>query len=162
MCSDCEVCASGRVSLKAEGDHCSTGDGITSSNFAHSLCQQGLFYMPFTVDPFGGMGHSAHQLLHGSLAPSPFKCSPDDLPRAKPHTKAMLQRLQSLPRGLLSKASDATTSSATDKIFTPAKWAQQCFGLYVNSAMTTHIHTCLLYTSPSPRDLSTSRMPSSA
>ena len=25
-----------------------------------------------------------------------------------------------------------------------------------------HIHTCLLYTSPSPRDLSTSRMPSSA
>ena len=24
------------------------------------------------------------------------------------------------------------------------------------------IHTCLLYTSPSPRDLSTSRMPSSA
>ena len=25
-----------------------------------------------------------------------------------------------------------------------------------------HIHPCLLYTSPSPRDLSTSRMPSSA
>ena len=25
-----------------------------------------------------------------------------------------------------------------------------------------HAHTCLLYTSPSPRDLSTSRMPSSA
>ena len=25
-----------------------------------------------------------------------------------------------------------------------------------------HVHTCLLYTSPSPRDLSTSRMPSSA
>ena len=25
-----------------------------------------------------------------------------------------------------------------------------------------HIYTCLLYTSPSPRDLSTSRMPSSA
>ena len=34
-------------------------------------------------------------------------------------------------------------------------------------AVTTHaalgdLHTCLLYTSPSPRDLSTSRMPSSA
>ena len=25
-----------------------------------------------------------------------------------------------------------------------------------------HVHLCLLYTSPSPRDLSTSRMPSSA
>ena len=28
--------------------------------------------------------------------------------------------------------------------------------------MTNHIESCLLYTSPSPRDLSTSRMPSSA
>ena len=27
---------------------------------------------------------------------------------------------------------------------------------------TVDVHTCLLYTSPSPRDLSTSRMPSSA
>jgi len=30
------------------------------------------------------------------------------------------------------------------------------------AAQTLDIHTCLLYTSPSPRDLSTSRMPSSA
>ena len=29
-------------------------------------------------------------------------------------------------------------------------------------ALAVHIETCLLYTSPSPRDLSTSRMPSSA
>ena len=28
--------------------------------------------------------------------------------------------------------------------------------------LNTHHHACLLYTSPSPRDLSTSRMPSSA
>ena len=28
--------------------------------------------------------------------------------------------------------------------------------------LTDHLKTCLLYTSPSPRDLSTSRMPSSA
>ena len=31
-----------------------------------------------------------------------------------------------------------------------------------NSIRETELHTCLLYTSPSPRDLSTSRMPSSA
>ena len=30
------------------------------------------------------------------------------------------------------------------------------------SATTGYVNTCLLYTSPSPRDLSTSRMPSSA
>ena len=32
----------------------------------------------------------------------------------------------------------------------------------VVSSCVVHFHTCLLYTSPSPRDLSTSRMPSSA
>ena len=34
--------------------------------------------------------------------------------------------------------------------------------LYANGAAVLHVIDCLLYTSPSPRDLSTSRMPSSA
>ena len=38
----------------------------------------------------------------------------------------------------------------------------QGFGFLVESTSTLHTYTCLLYTSPSPRDLSTSRMPSSA
>ena len=38
---------------------------------------------------------------------------------------------------------------------TPAKWQSK-------ASFATHPSTCLLYTSPSPRDLSTSRMPSSA
>ena len=33
---------------------------------------------------------------------------------------------------------------------------------YVEDKDTGELHSCLLYTSPSPRDLSTSRMPSSA
>ena len=33
---------------------------------------------------------------------------------------------------------------------------------YMRGRMNPHIKSCLLYTSPSPRDLSTSRMPSSA
>ena len=32
----------------------------------------------------------------------------------------------------------------------------------IDDAAVYHVHSCLLYTSPSPRDLSTSRMPSSA
>ena len=36
------------------------------------------------------------------------------------------------------------------------------FGLYQADSGTIKINGCLLYTSPSPRDLSTSRMPSSA
>ena len=35
-------------------------------------------------------------------------------------------------------------------------------GIKQSSAQITHYYNCLLYTSPSPRDLSTSRMPSSA
>ena len=35
-------------------------------------------------------------------------------------------------------------------------------GIKQSSAQITHYYSCLLYTSPSPRDLSTSRMPSSA
>ena len=36
------------------------------------------------------------------------------------------------------------------------------YGTYENINAAHHYETCLLYTSPSPRDLSTSRMPSSA
>ena len=34
--------------------------------------------------------------------------------------------------------------------------------IYLDAAGASYMYTCLLYTSPSPRDLSTSRMPSSA
>ena len=37
-----------------------------------------------------------------------------------------------------------------------------CAGAIVNARIKKLIYSCLLYTSPSPRDLSTSRMPSSA
>eukprot|EP00831_Metopus_contortus_P059769 TRINITY_DN51740_c0_g1_i1.p3 TRINITY_DN51740_c0_g1~~TRINITY_DN51740_c0_g1_i1.p3 ORF type:complete len:133 (-),score=17.74 TRINITY_DN51740_c0_g1_i1:93-491(-) len=41
-------------------------------------------------------------------------------------------------------------------------FGQQTYFPYTEYPMDTQILTCLLYTSPSPRDLSTSRMPSSA
>ena len=46
-----------------------------------------------------------------------------------------------------------------DKLF--AEKLSRLGDLYINDAFGT-CHSCLLYTSPSPRDLSTSRMPSSA
>ena len=56
------------------------------------------------------------------------------------------------------------TKAIGDKIFnffTPTGWANEAVGCdeFFNGLLVT---TCLLYTSPSPRDLSTSRMPSSA
>ena len=47
----------------------------------------------------------------------------------------------------------------------PEEWNDGIFGEergVRGGRFTTWLHTCLLYTSPSPRDLSTSRMPSSA
>jgi len=43
-----------------------------------------------------------------------------------------------------------------------AKWALLALGILVVACYGAPLWTCLLYTSPSPRDLSTSRMPSSA
>ena len=42
------------------------------------------------------------------------------------------------------------------------EWAQRVAGLGAGEILLTSMDGCLLYTSPSPRDLSTSRMPSSA
>ena len=41
-------------------------------------------------------------------------------------------------------------------------WFQECGQRIVQNNEIVSFDTCLLYTSPSPRDLSTSRMPSSA
>ena len=54
---------------------------------------------------------------------------------------------------------DKVTSGASSDIDMVTKLAKNMVTKY---GMTTELGTCLLYTSPSPRDLSTSRMPSSA
>ena len=41
-------------------------------------------------------------------------------------------------------------------------WKDKLFVEELNHLLKTYVGSCLLYTSPSPRDLSTSRMPSSA
>ena len=53
-----------------------------------------------------------------------------------------------------------TTDSVTP--LTERAFRAQPFTLYVDALFGTGLSRCLLYTSPSPRDLSTSRMPSSA
>ena len=50
----------------------------------------------------------------------------------------------------------------THRYFCAEKAQSRYFGLGKSPCGRAHTHPCLLYTSPSPRDLSTSRMPSSA
>ena len=55
-------------------------------------------------------------------------------------------------------ASENENDSSPQKTYT----AQENACMAILSLISRHCITCLLYTSPSPRDLSTSRMPSSA
>eukprot|EP00826_Nyctotherus_ovalis_P057565 TRINITY_DN7879_c0_g1_i9.p1 TRINITY_DN7879_c0_g1~~TRINITY_DN7879_c0_g1_i9.p1 ORF type:complete len:103 (-),score=25.16 TRINITY_DN7879_c0_g1_i9:13-321(-) len=56
------------------------------------------------------------------------------------------------------------TASTSDLLCSQGKTTAKCSELNdkITFELTTFFCTCLLYTSPSPRDLSTSRMPSSA
>ena len=55
-----------------------------------------------------------------------------------------------------------TTDDISDKEVTRTVYKMKVVGQSVTSELPEFIQACLLYTSPSPRDLSTSRMPSSA
>ena len=78
-------------------------------------------------------------------------------------------------RNLRKERVGVVTSNKMDKTITVAvKWKEKhpIYGKFVNKTKKYHAHdeknecnigdTCLLYTSPSPRDGATSRMPSSA
>ena len=56
----------------------------------------------------------------------------------------------------------SNASCTTNALAPIAKVLHDTFGIEKGFMTTVHAYTCLLYTSPSPRDLSTSRMPSSA
>ena len=60
------------------------------------------------------------------------------------------------------RAFDPTQEEETYSMITANRFWSQIFGIAFSNKRFLHFLICLLYTSPSPRDLSTSRMPSSA
>ena len=84
--------------------------------------------------------------------------NPIDVPRL-PRKRRSAEQL-----GLMRAALDAlneSASHASDAVASDFQFHLQ-IALATGNRYFTDIMTCLLYTSPSPRDLSTSRMPSSA
>ena len=61
-------------------------------------------------------------------------------------------------------AKNGIIEAALKKVVEPMGHEVVNYGMYAadDAAQLTYVQCCLLYTSPSPRDLSTSRMPSSA
>ena len=72
-------------------------------------------------------------------------------PASRFPTEFELQVLQ-----LLWQLGESSVMSVRDAL------AEQCDRDIARTSVVTTLNVCLLYTSPSPRDLSTSRMPSSA
>ena len=66
------------------------------------------------------------------------------------------------PLGIELQATGENAGTWGTKTNTNLQIIEQIAGGFTQQAVTDGADTCLLYTSPSPRDLSTSRMPSSA
>ena len=106
----------------------------------------------------------------GLVKPTLRNVTPGDISMAMPHRivlniKEAIERLNSVIEGI---ASDSTLIYAPEIKFYDTKYPTTEFmetnikNIYICGDASGRSRGCLLYTSPSPRDLSTSRMPSSA
>jgi len=88
-----------------------------------------------------------------------------DTELAKAHRRAVSRALAELEEYALTRRNGGSEWVSTSNIVA-ARFdhvaARPSQGIDDGYGPDPHLHTCLLYTSPSPRDLSTSRMPSSA
>ena len=110
---------------------------------------RGFGYVVITIVVIGGIVYGLNSLLHKeSKTPPPDIENAITNPVAPPTvSKAKLDQLR-IGMGL----AQVESVLGQGKLVTESKTASHVYTIY----------SCLLYTSPSPRDLSTSRMPSSA
>ena len=80
-------------------------------------------------------------------------------PRGNRLSPEIRESIEALLDGLDKKHTDMGTSGSDEDRSSTLIYGNSCFAV---RRYETAVDTCLLYTSPSPRDLSTSRMPSSA
>jgi hypothetical protein len=105
-----------------------------------------IMLLPFTVDPFGGLGTHAHAFLYGTDKDTPNKPAPpppnwrDTL--KTPHAATHYDQLQHVPTGLLPKATKnhkPPTTDTTATPITPHQWAHQCLTLNMSTFLVKHI-----------------------
>jgi hypothetical protein len=85
---------------------------VNNDTYFQAIIDNGIMLLPFTVDPFGGLGPHGHAFLYGTgsttLSPAPPPLPPhwkDTLATA--HAKLLLTQLEHMPAGLLPKAAKA-------------------------------------------------------
>ena len=105
--------------------------------------------LPFTMDPHGGLGYSAHKFLYGNNPKCPYKYSIG--PRPQPHTQQLYTLLQSAPKGLLNKATQAAEHNPLTTSYSPTRWAHHMLSLNITTALAKHALSSInILTSPTP------------
>jgi len=120
-----------------------------STDYFEAILNNRIMLLPFTIDPFGGLGYHAHLFLYGTEPTKTIK-PPDPPPLnsgpTTPHGKIHYDQLQAAPTGLLPKATKAYTpppTNTTNPPFTPSRWAHQLLALNISTFLARHFHRSL-------------------
>ena len=128
---------------------------VDAPTYFTALLHAGIILLPFTVDPFGGLGHFAHTFLYGSHhAPPPPP--PNWIDSLSPHATHAYQQLLSAPKALLPKANRKYTAPLSHSVsavpFSPSRWAHQTIALNLSIHLASHLHKAMTAASKSILD----------
>jgi hypothetical protein len=121
---------------------------VDNPEYFQALLDNKILLLPFTVDPFGGLGSYAHTFLYGS---TPNKYSPPPAPPPPnwrsslhlPHATTHFDQLQHIPTGLFPKATanykPPPDTSPLANPLSPHRWAHHCLALNLSTSIANHI-----------------------
>jgi hypothetical protein len=120
---------------------------VNNPEYFQALLDNKIMLLPFTVDPFGGLGTHAHAFLYGT-----HKDTPNTPPAPPPpnwrdtlrstHAATHYDQLQHMPDGLLPKATKhykPPPSTNTGTPMSPHRWAHQSLALNMSTFLAKHI-----------------------
>jgi hypothetical protein len=121
--------------------------GVHSPTYYGAMLANNIMLLPFTVDPFGGIGHQAHLFLYGTTTKEPT--TPPDPPpptwrnTLMPHAAAIYDQLQAAPQGLFPTATKhykppPTPNTATPPL-SPHRWGHHCLALNLSTFIAKHL-----------------------
>jgi hypothetical protein len=121
--------------------------GVHNPTYYSAMLSNNIMLLPFTVDPFGGIGHQAHLFLYGTTTTEPA-IPPDPPPPTwrttlMPHAAAIYDQLQAAPQGLFPTATKhykppPTPNTATPPI-SPERWGNHCLALNLSTFLAKHL-----------------------
>ena len=120
---------------------------VNKEQYFASLLQAGIILLPFTVDPFGSLGHFAHAFLYGSTNRPPPPPPPNWVSTLSTHATTAYNQLCAAPRGLLPSATlhycPKPSPALTQPPMSPGRWAHQTLALNLSASIALHVQRSL-------------------